>query len=134
MANYYASCRTNYFKVKDSAKFLKAMEQVNDIEVINKVDNIFCLLGNSPDGGGWPHWVFDEETGEEREFDLPEAVAWHLEPESVAVFKEVGYEKLRYLTGYAEAINSKGEIRIISIDDIYELAAELGSDVTLAQY
>jgi hypothetical protein len=40
--------------------------------------------------------------------DLFGEVAGHLVEGSVAVFIEVGAEKLRYLTGWAVAVNSSG--------------------------
>jgi hypothetical protein len=48
-----------------------------------------------------------------------------------------GAEKLRFITGYAEAINSKGERVSVNIDTIYDLAKQkFGKDVevTPAQY
>ena len=47
---------------------------------------------------------------------------------------EAGHEKLRYISGYAEAINAKGERRTVSLSDIYGLARELGSNITEATY
>ena len=45
-----------------------------------------------------------------------------------------GAEKLRYIIGWAEAFNNKGESRAISLDAIYNLAKELGSEITRAEY
>ena len=36
-----------------------------------------------------------------------------------------GYEKMRYLTGFAVAINNKGERRHVTVEDIYELAKQI---------
>lgn len=38
----------------------------------------------------------------------------------VAVFMSAGAEKLRYITGMAVAISQRGEVRRVSLDDIYE--------------
>jgi hypothetical protein len=45
-----------------------------------------------------------------------------------------GAEKLRYINGWAEAYNNKGEKRVINLGDIYKLAEELGSEITRAEY
>lgn len=123
MANYIASCRTNYFKVKDPQAFIEAMRKVPDIEVIQK-DEDFVLLGTNPNGGGWPSWVYDHDTGDEYQIDLAGMVAGHLTEDSVAVFMEVGAEKLRCLTGYAVAVNHKDEHVTIDLDGIYSLAEQ----------
>ena len=47
---------------------------------------------------------------------------------------EAGSEKLRYIVGYAEAINSRGERASIGLNDIYKLAENLGSSITVAEY
>lgn len=65
---------------------------------------------------------------------LPELVAAHLVDGDVAVFMEVGFEKMRFLVGQAVAINAAGEHRTVSLDDIYASARDLGSTVTDATY
>ena len=133
MANYYASCRTNYFQVKDSDEFMEAMAAVPSIEV-EGTEKGFVILGACADSSGWPSWVYNEETGEDIEIDLPLLVSEHLKDDEVAIFMEAGAEKLRYVCGYAEAINNKGERRSINLNHIYELASELGSNITDASY
>lgn len=137
MANYYSSCRTNYFKVKDKAAFELAMSEIPCIEVVHKENDSFCLLGDDPDGGGWPSWMQDEDTEEEREIDLPLEVSKHLIDGEVAIFMESGAEKLRYIVGYAIAINSKGEQVSLGLNDIYDMGRGLTDrpqDVTIAEY
>jgi len=126
MANYYAYARTNYFNVTDDAAFKAALSEISGIE-LEKGSNGWVITAT--DEGGWPCW--DEN---DCEIDLPALVSEHLAPEEVAVFQEVGHEKLRYLTGYAEAINHRGERASVGLEDIYRLAAELGSTVTEAAY
>lgn len=138
MANYYASCRTNYFKVKDPEAFKAVMDLVPGIEV-HQQEDVFCLLGNNDDGGGWPsaYHPSDDPDADLVELDLPTLVATHLADDQVAVFLEVGAEKLRYLVGYALAINNAGETRVVSIDDIYAKAGELTSrpeQISVAEY
>lgn len=133
MANYYAAARTNYFWVKDDEAFEDAMQEIPSIEVIKEEDGSYCILGDDPDGGGWPTFSYDEDDNE-TEIDLVEIVSQHLKDEHVAVFMESGSEKLRYVTGYAEAINNKGDRETISLVDIYGMARKLGSEVTTAEY
>jgi len=138
MANYYASCRTNYFEVKDSEKFLEAMDNIPGIVVDTDDGHLFYILGDDPDGAGWPAWGYDEEMGNEYEIDLPVIVSEHLADDSVAIFMEVGSEKLRFIIGWALAVNNKGETRLINLSDIYDIAkAELTNKpdrVTVAEY
>jgi hypothetical protein len=54
---------------------------------------------------------------------------------TVAVFVEVGAEKLRYLTGWSFAVSAKGERVEVSLDEIYQRANDtLGGEITDASY
>ena len=108
MANYYASCRTNYFKVNSAEAFIVAMNRIPGLEVCDEGDNKFCLLGDDPDGAGWPSWIWSPEEEDDIEIDLMDEVSQHLADGEVAIFMEVGAEKLRYVVGSAIAINNKG--------------------------
>jgi hypothetical protein len=135
MANFYAACRTNYFKVKDDDAFIAAMSEIPGLDVGNSDDG-FYILGDDPDGAGWPNWVQDDE-GNEIEIDLPLEVSKYLADGEVAIFMESGAEKLRYIVGYAVAINSQGEQVSIGLNDIYDMARGLTDrpqDVTVAEY
>jgi hypothetical protein len=96
----------------------------------------FALLVEDSDDSGWPNWRYDEQAGEEEEIDLYAELAGHLADGAVAVLQEVGSEKLRYLVGYAVAVNHRGERLSVSIDDVYERvrAAGWGDDVSTATY
>jgi len=106
--------------------------------LLHEENGTFVILGADDDGAGWPTMSYNEETEEETEIDLPAIVAEHLADGEVAIFMESGAEKLRYIIGYAEAINNKGERRTISIGDIYNIArtelTDRGHDVTVAEY
>jgi len=133
MANWQGLARSNYFTVKDEEAFRATFEGV-DVEILEE-DGKFGLLSTEDDTGAWPTYTYDEETDEENDdFDVIEEVIPHLAEGSVAVFIEAGHEKARYISGYAYAVNSKGERRAVNLNDIYKLAAELGSDVTEAEY
>jgi len=138
MANYYASSRSNYFAVKDAQAFEDEMSNISDIEVITKTgeDGIlrYGVLSHISDSGGWPSWVFNEETDDYDDIDFFDIVSEHLADNEVAIFMEAGAEKLRYICGYAVAVNNKGETRQISLNNIYDLAKEIGTNVTIAEY
>jgi hypothetical protein len=121
MANYYASCRSNYFAVKSEEAFREWADTVPDIEIHFNSEK-FCLLGNNADGAGWPSYRCSEDS-EDEDFDLEQELSEHLAEGEVAVLMEVGAEKLRYLVGYATAVSWTGEVGRISIDDVYAKAA-----------
>lgn len=123
MANYYATSRSNYFKVKDEAAFIAAMEKLNSLEVIHNSEGKIGIMVND-DCGAWPSFVYDEDSGEdEREVDIAEEVAEHLAEGEVAIFMTAGAEKNRYIVGYAECINWKFDRHAISLENIYDIAA-----------
>lgn len=125
MANYYGAARSNYFKVKDEAAFFAAMENVPDIEVHGDDEKGFCVLVAGGDYGGWPTMGWNDETEDDYDIDVPAIVSEHLQDDEVAIFMESGAEKLRYIVGCAECINNKGERSSVSLNQIYELAADL---------
>lgn len=158
MSNYAANARTNTFVVKDLAA-LEADLAVYGLSISEedwKVDmvvykrskpNEITLLSY----GGWP--LMDEDSVVSRlglddgehddvpvpsEFDsLHQLVGSHLVEGQVAVFIEVGQEKMRYLGGTAVAVNSEGETRRVDLEDIYDLAKEIapeGASVSIAAY
>jgi len=133
MANYYATWRSNYFKVKDPEAFKKEMAEISDIEVIegNNTGH-WAILGKNPDGAGIP--CFNTATNEE--IDLPQVISSHLVDGEVAVLMEVGSEKMRYLVGVAFAVNSRGKTRQVVLQDIYDKAKKLapGKPITRVEY
>jgi hypothetical protein len=53
----------------------------------------------------------------------------------VAVVMEVGSEKMRYLIGYAAAVDARGRRIQIALSDIYRRCQEtFGIEPTLAEY
>ena len=129
MANWCGAARTNYFRVKDDAAFQDALDNFGGLEVWTQPDDP-KLFGIGFDDGSWPDWDNDGN-----EVDFVALVGSHLEPGQVAVFQTAGSEKLRYLTGYAIAVNDKGKTVDVNIDDIYHLAEKsFGVRPTAAQY
>jgi hypothetical protein len=161
MADYTATARTNYFLVKD-VEALKAELRTYGIEPATWAENQrgadFVLDDgpkNKPAGaialfsfGTWPQMdedsvamrldIEDEETPVPGAYvDLTGLIANHLVEGQVAVFIEIGFEKMTYLAGGATAVNAAGETRSIDLEGIYAVAKELTTDehpITIAQY
>jgi hypothetical protein len=130
MANYYATVRTNYFKVKKPKA--KAFQRWCAKRFLQ------CWTQQHPDGrtlyalsaeNGWPSW--DPQTN--RDFDILTEITRHLDG-YVAVFIEIGFEKLRSIEGQAIAVHPDGRTVSINISDIYDNAREaFGPDVTITE-
>jgi hypothetical protein len=138
MANYIATARSNVFRVKDAEAFLAWTETLPGVtaEAEHSAPDRFVLLMPEQEYGGWPTMrESDGEPGVE-EFDFVFELAEHLAEDSVAVLEEVGHEKLRYLVGYAVAVNHLGEEIYVSLDEVYERAeaAGWGTDIPRAAY
>lgn len=158
MSNYAANARTNAFVVKNLAALeadlavyglsISEEDWKGDMVVYKRSKpNEITLLSY----GGWP--LMDEDSVASRlglddgehddvpvpsEFDsLHQLVGSHLVKGQVAVFIEVGQEKMRYLGGTAVAVNSEGETRRVDLEDIYDLAKEIapeGASIPQASY
>lgn len=133
MANYVPFARSNYFKVKDPAAF-EAFCTKWGVELIRggEGDELFGFFGH--DDMGIPQGYFDPQQDDYVDGDFMADLATHLAEGWVAIVREIGYEKMRYLVGYTVAVNSKGERREIGLDGIYELAKDLGEHVTVCEY
>ena len=117
MANYVSAQRTNYFKVTDEEKYAELMSRVRGDEDIlhlwteEKDGRIFHAFGCESSMSYYP----ENEDGTEAEDEAP--VEWEefcrelsklLPAGEAVIILEVGKEKLRYLTGYAEIITKHG--------------------------
>lgn len=136
MANYVATARSNYFEVKDPEAFKSWVANCPNVGLISKDDGTFAVYSDDPDSGSWPNYRFDEETGDyDEEFDFFAGVAEFLVDGEIAVFMEVGAEKLRYCNGYAIAVHSNGEYETLNLDRIYDFAEQRwGKRPTVAEY
>ena len=134
MANYYASARSNYFKVKNQDAFVQWVDSLSDCEAWTEGDRVgFCSTGGNC--AGWPSMRLNAATDEYEALDILQELSQHLAVGEVAVLMESGAEKLRYITGIANAVNHKGEVVHVSIDEIYQRAFEqFGVMPTHAQY
>ncbi len=140
MADWYGTARSNYFRVKDAEAFKElclrwgitfSPKSKDDPELVGFIcDTEF---------GGLPSHKYEDVPGtdEPKEYDFDDflkELAALLEDNEVAVMLEAGAEKMRYITGYAIAINSSGNQVSISLSDIYESAKSLGNNITKAEY
>ena len=128
MADWIGSARSNYFKVKDIERY-KAFCDIWDVKPFTEDGSVGFLCE-----GGLPSFREDDD-GKKYEFDdFLNELSGLLEESEVAIMMEIGAEKLRYVTGVAIAINSKGERREVQLYDIYGHAKKLGANVTAVEY
>jgi hypothetical protein len=121
MANWYGAARSNYVKIKDLNGLKKALEPFNININEDKGDGFVCFLCDDSSDGAWPSYSEDDE-GNELDFNFAEYVVPYMAPDQVLITMESGAEKLRYITGYAEAYHSDGRRVGLSLYDIYALA------------
>lgn len=135
MANYTAIFRSNYFAVKDAEQFNEFCDEFK-LEMITKSEGESTLHGflNKGNEAGIPLTRLNNESGEWEGVDFLGLLAEHLMPDYVAVVMEIGSEGLRYLIGEAYAINSEGQSISLTLDEIYQRAAALGSICTNCSY
>ncbi len=142
MADYISTGRSNYFRVKDIDAF-KALCRLWSVDFIDKKPVCGCkpediLVGLLANSGFSLYRSADDPENEDNmlEYDFDaflQELAAHLMEEEVAVMMESGYEGMRYVSGFAIAVNSKGEKESIYIEDIYEKAVWLGKNITKAE-
>lgn len=133
MANYYATTRSNYFRVKDAQGFERMCAELR-LDYWTKAfaehpGDIFYAISNTGDGSGWPDRMAENDDDAE---DIEVVLTEHLDPRDVAILLEVGSEKLRYLVGYAVAIHATKPSVHLNISMIADKAREaFGDEVTI---
>ena len=135
MANYYEQSRSSYVKVKDKEAFRAFLERFGGaVEMIEDDEGRVGFLAQF----GIPSTCMPDEAGAEaEEIDFIGELAGHLADHEVMIVMGNGYEKMRYLVGYAIAINKKKERREIDLAQIYDLAKQLTRKpkrITRAEY
>ena len=136
MANYEATSRSNYFRVKDTEAF-EAWAHSRGLILLqgNKAEDQTGIAPEEMSDGDWPSTVYDEAEDDFVEIDFIDELAGHLADGEVAVLMSAGHEKLRYVSGFATAITSEGEVARVSLTDIYDKLKEAGyTGVTPAEY
>ena len=130
MANYYATARTSYVKVRDHKKFLAWAETIPSCEVITqKTGDNGTLYGLMFTEDGIPGWRSDEY-GYDVDMDIFEEIQDHIASGWSIIFQEVGAEKCRYLSGYAVVV-TPATVKHCSLDSwITETLTSLGSPLS----
>lgn len=123
MADWTGAARSNWFAVKNVDEFRFEIEQLTGevtVEVSRKPgkENYVTLLADSWNGS-WPATTGDGDIV----IDWAGRISPHLVPGHICVIQEVGYEKLRYMTGWSLAINANGTTVYTDLNDIIDNAA-----------
>ena len=121
MSDFYASARSNYYKVKNLEKFKKFCQKYELGFIENDKDKTKVGFTVDADKGQIPNGATNSR-GDYVEIDFATKLAKHLVDGEVAVVRESGHENLTYVGGYAVAVNSKGRTVTVSTDDIYDKA------------
>ena len=132
MADYYATIRSNYFKVKnkDAWKIFLRRWELEELEADKK-----GLVGFTPSSLNDKGTI--ESPPDDEDADFAKEVSQQLADGEVAIWMEVGNEKLRYVHGHAFAVNSKGKYKTVNLSDIYERATKLTDNpkkITYCEY
>ena len=131
MGNYYATTRSNYFRVKD-AKAFEAWCRKRSLDFWSKsiadLGGCYAITADMGDCDGWPSY----DSLLDIEFDLTAELAGHLDTRDVAILFEIGAEKLRYLNGVATAVHPDGKTVRVMLDEIYIRARKaFGANLTI---
>ena len=141
MANYQGAERTNYVRIREDRlnRVTRYAARFN-IEMHEK-DGAYCFTPSEyTDGGCFNVWYqYEDDDGNECEAELDWAeVALCMEVGQVLVVMSAGHEKLRYIIGWAAAWDWQGNYTSLSINGIYEQAAEKfgvqTDDISRAEY
>jgi len=132
MADYIAQMRSNYFRVRTVRNFRQFCTRYG-LTVVRTGEDRKYRYGFLADGP-LPTGCLDSK-GEWIETDFLGELSRLLAPREVAVVMEVGNEKMRYLGGYAAAVNARGERVQIALSDIYRRCQEMfGIQPTRVEY
>ena len=133
MANYSGTLRTSYVAVKDTAAFHKWLAGFPGLEALHHKGG---LLGFYSEDGELPGRRYPDEGWDGEEIDdttFFDELATHLAEDQALVILHTGNERLRYLSGWAIVVTSKGIGPKIFLDDIYE-KIPAGLNFTRAEY
>ena len=126
MANYYGYTRTNHFSVTNPDKLREIVRRIRwdegELSFMSEEGGRFCFgaytticgLRKCPDDA-------ESESGDDDddEYDADgvyDALREIVAPDDAIIITEVGYEKLRYLTGYAVII-TRNSIDCVDLRD-----------------
>ncbi len=139
MADWNGASRSNYVKIQDLEGLEKSLEG-SGVDLRGCVErDAYCLLATGTGDGSWPSYLEAVDDGEEVEFTFESHVMPFVAEGEVLVAMTAGYEKLRYVSGYASAfIRRQGKIERTDLDlcDVYSKAEQAFgvTGVTAAEY
>ena len=133
MANWYGTARTNFVRFADQKAFNKARRLTEKLGMTwhkHGDAKLTAMISGDDDSGGFN--LYDSDRDIEHEwFEFAELLA----DGQILVGMVAGAEKLRYVDGYAFAINKQGEMVDIHLNEIYALAEKkFGTAVAPAAY
>lgn len=149
--DYYSKARTNYFTPKDRDAFEEDLRRyliADDVEIVSAradsghpADSIAVLMENGAPYVN-PDFILEQwdennpgvpaPAAEDIPSDIVDLLIPHLRDDQVLIYVTIGSEGMRYLDGYACAVNSAGERVTIDTTTITDLAREaFGPDVTI---
>jgi hypothetical protein len=122
MANWHGTARSNHFRVKDEAAFMAWATALNLQTWTRPTTDTFAIapFAYNDSEGGWPTTL----PGTDEPANLILGLADHLKEGEVAILMEVGAEKQSYISGNATAVNCRGDVVAVELDDIYGLVAD----------
>jgi len=135
MANYESYGRSSYFRVKDPAAFVALCAKYEWQPISDSAHPE--LVGFLCEGEeAFPSSRFNEVTGDYAEVDCLEELAALLAEGWAVECREIGYDKMRYLTGWTTIITWDGRRYRVSLDDAAAAAqAVLGAmQITAPEY
>ena len=130
--NYYATVRSNYFRVKDLESFKQFCDRwgLELLETVTRGEVVGFTPQRFNDGG-------IRQPPDDEEADFVSELAKQLDRDEVAIFMEAGNEGVRYVIGLATAVNWRGTQTHISLCDIYKKARKLTrrpDNITACEY
>lgn len=141
MSNYYGKARTNYFRVDPDKRAafdaFAAKYKVEVLEEDGETGRVALCPGDYTDDGSFPGYdPALEAEGKDPDICFIELLSAFLAPGSVAILMETGHDKLRYLGGYAIAIDHTGHQVDVGLNEIYKRAeaAFPAAEITRAEY
>ena len=135
MANYNEQTRSNYFRVKDKAAFRAFLDRFDSS--VKLIEDDHGRVGFLAEEGIPSSYMPDEPGHDGDDVDFVSELAAHLADHEVMIVVGTGFEKMRYLVGYAIAINNRKERRELDLNGIYKLAEQLTKRpkrITRAEY
>jgi hypothetical protein len=139
MANYYATARTSYTKVKNPVAFRNWADTIPAAKIVTRETDdhgtLYGLLfGPDSDCGSVPCWRHDEELQDDYDLDVYKEIQEHIADGWSITIMEAGAEKYRYVIGHAAVVTPK-EIEHIDLASwADETMNALGAQGTVCEY